>query len=178
MLKADYGLTPAETALMGQTAPPRRSTPPRGCLKPAKQASRFPAEALLGRRFHEIRLLAPQHFFMVSCHVKLPNPERAFIDMAKLSDYSLSPWHKEGRHKARVFASALGLGASDADWLGERLKEAAREQECQFGKTTLYGQRYVLDFFLRYEEKAARLRTVWNVRPGEDFPRLVTCYVL
>ena len=89
MLKADYGLTPAETALMGQTAPPRRSTPPRGCLKPAKQASRFPAEALLGRPFHEIRLLAPQHFFMVSCHVKLPNPERAFIDMAKRGSYVL-----------------------------------------------------------------------------------------
>ena len=110
--------------------------------------------------------------------MKLPNPERAFIDMAKLRDYSLSTWHKEGRHKARVFASALGLGESDADWLGERLKEAAREQKCQLGKKTLYGQRYVLDFFLRHGEKATRLRSVWNVRPGEDFPRLVTCYVL
>jgi Domain of unknown function (DUF6883) len=98
--------------------------------------------------------------------------------MAKLRDYSLSPQHKEGRHKARVFASALGLEAWDAAWLGERLSEAAREQECQIGKKTAYGQRYVLDFGLRHGEKAARLRSVWNVRPGEDFPRLVTCYVL
>ncbi len=110
--------------------------------------------------------------------MKLPNAEQAFVDMAKLRDYSLSPQHKEGRHKARVFAAALGLGVSDAEWLGERLKAAAREQECQPGKKTPYGQRYLLDFGLRRGPNAARLRSVWNVRPGEDFPRLVTCYVL
>jgi hypothetical protein len=110
--------------------------------------------------------------------VKLPNAEQAFIDIAKLRDYSLRPQHKEGRHKARVFASALGLSVSDAEWLGERLKEAVREQDCQLGKRTPYGQRYLLDFGLSRGQKAARLRSVWNVRPGEDFPRLVTCYVL
>ena len=110
--------------------------------------------------------------------MKLPNAERAFLDIAKLCDYSLSSQHKEGRHKARVFASALGLDASDAEWLGERLQEAVRERDCQLGKKTLYGQRYLLDFSLRHGQKAARVRSVWNVRPGEDFPRLVTCYVL
>ena len=110
--------------------------------------------------------------------MKLPNAERAFIDIAKLRDYSLSPLHKEGRHKARVFASALDLSMSDAEWLGARLKEAARQQDCQLGKETPYGQRYLLDFGLRHGRKAARLRCVWNVRPGEDFPRLVTCYVV
>jgi hypothetical protein len=128
-----------------------------------KQASRVPAEAFLGGRFQGIRLLAPQHFFKVPRQVKLPNPERVFIDIAKLRDYSLSPQHKEGRHKARVFAAALGLGVSDAEWLGERLKEALREQECQLGKKTPYGQRYVIDFGLRRGEKAARLRSVWNM---------------
>jgi hypothetical protein len=65
-----------------------------------------------------------------SAHVKLPNAERAFLDIAKLRDYSLSPQHKEGRHKARVFASALGLDASDAEWLGERPKRAI-ERVCK-----------------------------------------------
>lgn len=110
--------------------------------------------------------------------MKLPNAERAFVEIAKLRDYSLSPQHKEGRHKARVFASALGLGVSHAEWLGERLKEAARAYDCQLGKKTAHGQRYLIDFGLRQAEKTARLRSVWNVRPGEDFPRLVTCYVL
>ena len=130
------------------------------------------------QQFPRIQLLTPNRLFSLERQVKLPNAERAFVDMAKLYDYSLSAQHKEGRHKARVFAAALGLGISDAEWLGERLMEAAREQDCQLGKKTPYGQRYVLDFGLRRGQKAARLRSVWNVRPGEDFPRLVTCYVL
>ncbi len=125
-------------------------------------------DLILGQ-FNGIRLLDPKCFFSMRSRVKLPNAERALIDMAKLRDYSLSLQHKEGRHKARVFASALGLDAADAEWLGERLKEAVREQECQLGKNTPYGQRYLLDFGLRRDQKAARLRSVWNVRPGEDF---------
>lgn len=78
----------------------------------------------------------------------------------------------------REIHASVGLGISDAEWLCERLKEAARGHECQPGKKTTYGQRYLLDFDLSHEEKTARLRSVWNVRPGEDFPRLVTCYVL
>ena len=110
--------------------------------------------------------------------MKLPNAAQAFVDMAKLRDYSLSPLHKEGRHKARVFASALGLNSSDAAWLGERLEAAAREQDCHLGKQTPHGQRYLIDFTLRRGQKAAQVRSVWNVRPGENTPRLVTCYVL
>jgi len=49
--------------------------------------------------------------------MKLPNGERAFVDMAKLRDYSLDPAHKEGRHKARVFAAALGLTRNDVDYV-------------------------------------------------------------
>jgi hypothetical protein len=133
---------------------------------------------IAGQRFSGIQLLTPNRLFSLRRQVKLPNAGWAFVDIAKLRDYSLSPQHKEGRHKARVFASALGLDVSDAEWLGERLKEAAREHDCQLGKKTPYGQRYLLDFGLKRGQKAARLRSVWNVRPGEDFPRLVTCYVL
>jgi hypothetical protein len=126
----------------------------------------------------EIQLPTLNRLSRLRCQVQLPNAERAFVDIAKLRDYSLSPQHKEGRHKARVFAAALGLDVSDSEWLAERLKEAAREHDCQLGKRTAYGQRYLLDFDLRRGQKTARLRSVWNVRPGEDFPRLVTCYVL
>jgi hypothetical protein len=48
--------------------------------------------------------------------MKLPNAERAFIDLAKLRDYSLCATHPEGKHKARVFAAALGIAATDAEW--------------------------------------------------------------
>ncbi len=43
--------------------------------------------------------------------MKLPNSDRAVVDIAKLRDYCLNPAHPRGRHKARVFAAALGLTA-------------------------------------------------------------------
>jgi hypothetical protein len=110
--------------------------------------------------------------------MKLPNAERAFVNIAKLRDYSLDAAHEEGKHKARVFAAALGLARNDADWLRDELLSVARTRDCQLGRKTDHGQRYVLDFTLAYRGRSARLRSVWNVRPGEDFPRLITCYVL
>jgi hypothetical protein len=110
--------------------------------------------------------------------MKLPNGDRAFVDIAKLRDYSLDPAHKEGRHKARVFAAALGLTRNDTDWLRDQLLAVARTSNCQLGRKTDHGQRYLLDFVLVRGSKSARLRSIWNVRPDEDFPRLITCYVL
>lgn len=110
--------------------------------------------------------------------MKLPNGDRAFVDIAKLRDYSLDPAHKEGRHKARVFAAALGLTRNDVDWLHGQLLAAARTSDCRPGRKTEHGQRYLLDCTWAHRDKSARLRSVWNVRPNEDFPRLITCYVL
>ncbi len=110
--------------------------------------------------------------------MKLPNGDRVTVDIAKLREYSLNPQHPEGKHKARVFAAALGLTQQDAPWLLAQLVVVAREGECQLGRKTAHGQRYVLDFTVDRQGVRARLRSVWNIRPGEDFPRLVTCYVL
>jgi hypothetical protein len=110
--------------------------------------------------------------------MKVPNPEQAVVDIAKLRDYSLSPTHKEGKHKARVFAAALGLAEEDADWLRSVLLEAVQEYDCVLGRKTSFGQRYIVDFPVTRADQRAQVRSVWNVRPGETVPRLVTCYVL
>jgi hypothetical protein len=110
--------------------------------------------------------------------VKVPNAERATVDIAKLRDYSLSPTHKEGKHKARVFAAALEIAEDDADWLRSVLLEAVRRYDCEFGRKTPFGQRYIVDFPLTRGDRQAQVRSVWNVRPGENVARLVTCYVL
>jgi hypothetical protein len=47
--------------------------------------------------------------------MKLPYAESAIVDVRKLRDYCLSAAHPRGKHKARVFASALGLTAEDSD---------------------------------------------------------------
>jgi hypothetical protein len=108
----------------------------------------------------------------------LPNAERAFVDIAKLRDYSLNAEHKEGKHKARVFAAALGLRIDDAEWLQKKLLDVAQSDDCRLGRRTESGQRYLIDFELSREGKSARLRSVWIVPTEEDHPRLVTCYVL
>ncbi len=66
--------------------------------------------------------------------MKLPNAHRAVVDIFKLRDYCLNRRHEDGKHKARVFASALGLNETDAEWLRDRLLEAAR------GDATLVGE--------------------------------------
>ncbi len=110
--------------------------------------------------------------------MKLPNADRAFVDVVKLRDYSLNTEHKEGKHKARVFADALGLKSDHAGWLRQNLLNIAKSEDCWMGRKTDYGQRYVIDFELTREGKTARVRSAWIIRKGEDFPRLVTCYVI
>ena len=41
--------------------------------------------------------------------MRLPNADRAMIDLAKLRDYCLNPLHPEGKHTARVFAAVLNI---------------------------------------------------------------------
>ncbi len=60
---------------------------------------------------------------------KLPNPENAVVETRKLRDYCLSPEHPRGRHKARVFASALGLTVDDSQELRRALLAAALSEE-------------------------------------------------
>lgn len=110
--------------------------------------------------------------------MKLPDADKAFVDISKLRDYSLDGTHEEGKHKARVFAAVLGLTRNDANWLREQLLEIVRTGDCKSGRKTNHGQHYILDFTLVHRSKSARLRSVWNVRPAEDFHRLITCYVL
>jgi hypothetical protein len=110
--------------------------------------------------------------------VKLPNSERALIDPRKVINYSLDPMHDEGRHKAHLFESLLGINSQNADLLLGALKQVAVIGQAVLGKLDKYGQRYVIDFTFDGPSGAAEIRSAWIVRSGEDFPRLVTCYIL
>lgn len=108
--------------------------------------------------------------------MRLPNPDRAVVEMVKLSEYCLNERHEHGKHKARVFRSALGITAADADWLRDRLIEAAMGDASR-AATSRFGEIYVIDFEVRTRSGVAPVRSSWIVRTGEDFPRLITCYV-
>jgi hypothetical protein len=45
--------------------------------------------------------------------MRIPNGHRANLG-TKLEDYVLNPAHIEGRHKARVFGSALGITVANS----------------------------------------------------------------
>jgi hypothetical protein len=109
---------------------------------------------------------------------KLPNPENAVVETRKLRDYCLSPEHPRGRHKARVFASALGLTVDDSQELRRALLAAALSEEALVAEEDQYGQRYMLDFEMSTEMGSAVVRSGWMVRSGEDFPRFTSCWVL
>jgi hypothetical protein len=110
--------------------------------------------------------------------MKLPGGERAIVDIAKLRDYCLNDQHPRGRHKARVFASALGLTVADADVLRQALLGAALRGEASESDRDDYGQRYVIDLEMSGPSGRASVRSCWIIQHAEDFPRLTSCYVL
>ena len=110
--------------------------------------------------------------------MRVPNAERAFIDVSKLRDYALNPTHRVGGHKARLFTLLLGMNSNDTEALQQILLNVIQTQEATLGELDEYGQRYVIDFMLAWQSRQAAVRSAWIIRPAEDFPRLVTCYPL
>jgi hypothetical protein len=109
--------------------------------------------------------------------MKLPNGKLAVVNISKLRNYSLSLDHGDGKHKARVFLSSLGLRVTDAEWLREKLLEQAATADVTPKPSTKFGDLYVLDFELSRYEKTATVRSTWIILRGERVPRLVTCFV-
>ena len=107
----------------------------------------------------------------------LPHRERAIVDLRKLRDYCLNPDSPRGRHKARVFAAALGITAAEAPYLRAKLLEAARTEDAQRGEFDLYGQRYTIDFEMQTQAGKTTVRSGWIVLHGKTVPRLTTCYI-
>lgn len=92
-------------------------------------------------------------------------------------DYFLDPGHWRGRHKARVFSSALGITAANADILSNALLEAAANKEAVSELAGEYGQQYVIEFSLTGPRGTVTIVSGWIIRTDEDFPRLTKCDV-
>ncbi|NCR02268.1 MAG: hypothetical protein GPJ11_24585 [Microcystis aeruginosa L211-101] len=99
------------------------------------------------------------------------------FDDHKLTGYSLNLNHADGRHKVRVFKSALNLDIDDVQFLKNALLEAVKTYNAIPDKINQYGQKYIIDFPLNHQNKTAIIPSVWIIRNDENFPRLVTCYV-
>ncbi|MBK8754539.1 MAG: hypothetical protein IPL99_24100 [Candidatus Competibacteraceae bacterium] len=110
--------------------------------------------------------------------MKLPNGERADLGV-KLEDYVQNPLHREGQHKAHVFASVLGITLDNAQVLRNALLDAAVSSDNVGPRgNNGFGSVYVLRFPLATAQGAATVLSAWIIRHGEDFPRLTTCYIV
>ena len=97
---------------------------------------------------------------------RLPQGDEAILDIRKIEDYCLSPSHPRGRHKARVFQSALNVSIRNVAELEMRIREAIAEEECMQGQNESFGERYTLDFHWARQGRTATVRTTWIVRTG------------
>ena len=108
----------------------------------------------------------------------LPNAEGAYIDEAKLVEYSLAISHPVGANKALLFSRVLGFTVRDADKLRRLILEAIFIHDATIGLHNEFGQRYAVDFPVKTEVGSAVVRSAWIIRKGENFPRLTSCFVL
>lgn len=108
----------------------------------------------------------------------IPNAENAVVDIRKLRDYCLNPEHDDGKHKAQLFVSILGMTADNAEELRQILLGVVKTQEAQLGRRDEFGQRYTLDFTSEWQNRSATLRSGWIIEHGSEIPRLTTCYPL
>ena len=108
----------------------------------------------------------------------IPNAAGAVADIRKLRDYCLNPTHDDGKHKARLFAAALGMTRNDAKDLRDALLHAVKTHDAELGRRDEYGQRYIVDFSLEWRGKRAEIRSAWIIEHNSDTPRLTSCYPL
>ena len=110
--------------------------------------------------------------------MRLPGRERAVVDIAKLRDYCLNPFHPRGRYKARVFAASLRLTQADAKFLRRESLRAARAGDARKRHAYEYGERFTIDFEIALHGRRAAVRSTWIVRRADQSPGLTTRYIL
>jgi hypothetical protein len=106
----------------------------------------------------------------------LRNADRAIVDERKIRDYLLNPLHARGRHKARMFAAALGYDRFDHMTLIRQIKQGILTHEAAFIDLMPHGERFRVEISLDGPAGSAIVRTLWIIRTGEDVPRLTSAY--
>ncbi|HFC6052846.1 TPA: DUF6883 domain-containing protein [Neisseria meningitidis] len=111
---------------------------------------------------------------MPTLRLLIPNADSVIIDTRKFTDYALNPNHDVGRHKARVFESALGYNQSNATELILKIRQGLKDNPARLGKKDQYGQRYTVDIPITGPNgKTAG----WILVPGSEIPKMTTVLV-
>lgn len=108
----------------------------------------------------------------------LPNADRAIVEPEKLRDYVLSPDHNHGRHKARVFMSALGIDRNSWEYLRNQISACVVDADASEVRTGRYGVRYSVPMLIEgLNGQTHEVTTGWIIEQEGAQPRLTTAYV-
>ena len=108
--------------------------------------------------------------------MRLPNAERAVVEVAKVRDYLLSPSHPVGRFKA-VFFLSLGFSVDCWESLRDVLLELAHTRDATPGQLSPFGLKFeIRATVVGPSGRNAELLTVWMVSSGQDFPHFITAH--
>ncbi|MGH2951149.1 MAG: DUF6883 domain-containing protein [Solirubrobacterales bacterium] len=108
----------------------------------------------------------------------LPAADRAVIEPEKLRDYVLSSDHEHGRHKARVFMSALGIDRDGWEYLREQIATHVVVAEVSEVRTGRYGMRYSVPMLIEgLNGQTHEVTTGWIIEREGAPPRLTSAYV-
>ena len=110
--------------------------------------------------------------------MRLPGAERATIPTDKLVRYALNPDHPVGKHKARVFASALGIRNQDWRYLHDQILAALTDAPVRSTRITPFGVAYEVVVAIDGLNGATLpVVTTWIVEVPDAPPRLTTTWV-
>lgn len=113
----------------------------------------------------------------------LPNYKNTIIEDNKFTDYALNPYNERGRHKARVFESALGFNLSNWEQLKQAILDGLPYQEATPISETVFGKKYrVVLPITGVNKRTVDVITIWQYdrlsdKIISDKPRLVTLYI-
>jgi hypothetical protein len=112
----------------------------------------------------------------------LPGADAAVGIHDKLIAYCLNPEHKLGGPKARGFKRILGIGIADAEYLARALRDGLLEARISNVRDNaphgvLCEVRMPVAGLRERRGRVATVTTSWELRYGQDRPRLVTAYV-
>ena len=109
----------------------------------------------------------------------LPGLENAYINPAKLRDYSLNINHPgAGRNKAIAFEKALGYNQDHAEELRRNILDNLPYFNAASKGRNKYGERYEVIMELTGPNgKTARVGTGWLIKGDKAFPFLTSAYV-
>ncbi len=108
--------------------------------------------------------------------MKLPNAERAFIATDKLEKYLLNIEHERGGSKAQLLIE-FGYRRESPQRLAADIRRFHLLADIQLIRESDYGTRYEISELIETPNgRKLRVRTIWQVDKGTDFPRLITLF--